>query len=403
MARKILIFSLAYYPKHIGGAEVAIKEITDRFDKSKYEFHLLCNRYDSTLPKTEQIGNVLVHRIGLTKKDPTMSDLKRWPLHLNKLLYQFLAFYKAIQLHKEYQYDGVWAMMAHATGVPAARFKKKFPEVKYLLTLQEGDPPEYIEKKMRWFGQRFKDAFSLADKVQVISNFLGAWAKRQGYQGEPVLVPNAVNVKHFSQEFMASDLDKVRQELGRKSVSVFLVTTSRLVPKNGVDSVIEALVSLPRKVEFIVFGIGPEEENLMNLAKHFGVEERVHFLGQIDHEVMPKYLKACDIFIRPSRSEGMGNSFIEAMAAGLPVIATQEGGIADFLFDAQRNPDQVTTGWAVDKDSPEQIERAVLEIGGDPTQTELVVSNAKRMVVNNYDWKLIAERMETQVFDTLFS
>ena len=50
------------------------------------------------------------------------------------------------------------------------------------------------------------------------------------------------------------------------------------------------------------------------------------------------------------------------MAAGLPVIATQEGGIADFLFDAVRNPDKETTGWAVDKDSPEQIAEAVREI-----------------------------------------
>ena len=103
MKKKILIFSLAYYPKHIGGAEVAIKEITDRLSTDTYEFHMVCNRYDSTLPKHEQVGNIFVHRIGLTTSNPTMSDLRRFPLHLNKIIYQFLAYWAAKKLHRQYQ------------------------------------------------------------------------------------------------------------------------------------------------------------------------------------------------------------------------------------------------------------------------------------------------------------
>jgi len=104
--KKILIFSLAYFPKHVGGAEVAIKEITDRV--SDIEFHMITLRFDTTLPKVERIGNVLVHRIGIAKKNPSMADLRKFPLHLNKGLYQFLAFFKAIELHARYSYDGIW-------------------------------------------------------------------------------------------------------------------------------------------------------------------------------------------------------------------------------------------------------------------------------------------------------
>ncbi len=78
-------------------------------------------------------------------------------------------------------------------------------------------------------------------------------------------------------------------------------------------------------------------------------------MGQAGYAQLPDALAACDIFIRPSRSEGMGNSFIEAMAAGLPVIATQVGGLSDFIYDAKRNPGKEATAWAVDPDSPEQI------------------------------------------------
>lgn len=402
MKKKILIFSLAYYPKHIGGAEVAIKEITDRLSPEEYEFHLVCNRFDSTLPKAEQIGNVMVHRIGFTKKEPSMADLRKLPLHLNKFFYQWIAFFEAKRLHKQYQFDAVWAMMAHSTGVPAGRFKKAFPEVKYVLTLQEGDPPEYIEKKMMMFGKLFDDAFLRADVIQVISNFLGKWAKRKGFQKEPVLIPNAVNTAHFAQWYEADELREVRRELGVSDNDTLLVTTSRLVPKNAVDDVIAALALLPPNVKFIIFGIGPDEEKLRVQTKELDLGDRVFFRGQIGHEVMPKYLKACDIFIRPSRSEGMGNSFVEAMAAELPVIATQEGGIADFLFDEKQDPDKKTTGWAVVVDSPESIKNAVTDIMNRPEKVAEVVATAKAMAIEKYDWDLIAERMDIEVFQPLF-
>lgn len=400
--KKILIFSLAYFPKHVGGAEVAIKEITDRLATDKYEFHLVCNRFDSALPRTDQIGNIHVYRIGLVKNNPTMGDLRKFPLHLNKLLFQFQAYLFAAKLHKKERFDGIWAMMAHSCGVPAAMFKKAFPEVKYILTLQEGDPSAHIESKMRVFGKLFDRAFTTADTIQVISNFLGKWAKRKGFKGKPVLVPNAVNIKHFTQTYTKEELVEVRRELGVSEEDFLLVTTSRLVHKNAVDDVIRAVALLPSKVKFVVFGVGPDEEMLRKLTKDLNIEDRVFFKGQIEHSIMPKYLKACDAFIRPSRSEGMGNSFVEAMAAELPVIATQEGGIADFLFDSKINPDKETTGWAVGVDSPEQIKDVVEEIMNNPDKVKEVATEAKAMAIEKYDWDLIANKMDKEVFAPLF-
>jgi glycosyltransferase involved in cell wall biosynthesis len=168
--KRILIFSLAYFPKHIGGAEVAIKEITDRM--RDIEWHMVTNRFDSTLPKEERIGNVIVHRIGITTANPSMGDLKKWPLNLNKLLFQFGAAWKAFSLHRQYHFDATWAMMAHSCGVPAAIFKMSHPSVPFILTLQEGDPIEYIERKMRPLWPFFSRAFTTADTIQSISNFL---------------------------------------------------------------------------------------------------------------------------------------------------------------------------------------------------------------------------------------
>ena len=293
-------------------------------------------------------------------------------------------------------------MMAHSCGIPAAKFKKRFPDVPYVLTLQEGDPPEYIERKMRIFGKTFTEAFTRADVIQSISTFLQKWAISMGATGKLVFIPNAVDIKKFMQEQSSSARNTLRLELGLAGNDVALVTTSRLVHKNAVDDVIRALPLLPSHVKFIVFGVGPDEEKLKKLITELSLQERVQLRGQIEHAVMPKYLKACDIFIRPSRSEGMGNSFVEAMAAELPVIATQEGGIADFLFDAKRNPGTEATGWAVDKDSPADIAKAVKAIMADASTVVTVVARAKVMAIKKYDWNLIAARIKDEVFDPLW-
>lgn len=386
--KRVLIFSLSYYPRFIGGAEVALKEITDRL--TEIDFHMVTLRYDNALPKTEQVGNVLVHRIGFSVDNPSIEDLRTFPLRLNKFAFQFLAVQKALSLHHQYHYDGIWAMMAHACGIPAGIFKGRNRAVPYLLTLQEGDPPETIERAMKKVWPLFRQSFTRADALQAISHFLASWGTRMGFRGAPDVIPNGVDLGRFASVGKSSKIGG----------HVSLITTSRLVPKNAVDDVIRALPLLPETTTFSICGIGPEEERLKKLVRDLGVGERVRFLGEVSHAELPALLSACDIFIRPSRSEGMGNSFIEAMAVGLPVIGTQEGGIADFLFDAKRNPDTPATGFVVDKNSPEQIAEAVKEIIANPATVEEVTRRAKELVVLRYGWDRIAGEMG-QVFHRL--
>lgn len=401
MPKKILIFSLAYYPKHVGGAEVAVKEITDRISPEEIEFHMVTLRFDDTLPPVEKVGNILVHRIGLTKHAPTMADLRKFPLHLNKMIFQFLAPWKASRLHSKYHYDAVWSMMAHSTGVPGGLFKTFHPKVKYLLTLQEGDPLEYIEKMMRPIFPLFRRGFTKADMIQPISTFLGKWAERMGFKGPIEIIPNAVDTKKFAKEYSQEELGELKKKLGKKDGEIYLITTSRLVKKNAADDVIKALPLLPENISFLILGLGPDEEMLRKLAKDKGVETRVKFLGQVQHSEMPKYLKVSNIFIRPSLTEGFGNSFVEAMAADLPVIATQEGGIADFLFDPEKNPDRPATGRAVRPAHPEDIAHAVRMILDDRPKTAEIVQNAKKMAFEKYDWNIIASDMRKKVFGKL--
>lgn len=371
--KKVLIFSLAYYP-YVGGAEVSVKELTDRM--ADIEFHMITMRFSANEPRIEKIGNVLVRRIGLGSSI------------VHKFLFQFHAAWVARALHKEHHFSALWAIMAHATGVPAVLFKTWHKDVPYILNLQEGDSISHIEKTMLPLWPLFVQAFILADVVQPLSHYLAGWARMRGSRGHIEIIPNGVDIARFVGEPVAHE-------------GVVLITTSRLVRKNAVDDVIKALPLLP-SVRFHILGTGQEEEQLRELAHTLGVEDRVQFLGHIGHAELPKELHKADIFIRPSRSEGFGSSFVEAMAAGLPVVATQEGGIADFLFDAKRNPGKAPTGFAVDPDSPEQIAQVVGDMLAHPEQVAEVVANARHMVQEKYDWDTVAMQMRERVFGRVF-
>ena len=383
--KKIIVFSTAYLPL-IGGAEVAIKEIAERLSDT-YEFHLITARLKSELAPLEKIGPITVHRIGVGI-----------PL-IDKLVVPFLGAFVAKRLSdKDTLY---WNMMVtYASG--ASYIANMLPwgtRQPVVLTIQEGDSPEYLSR--RWLGLialSWKMALARSATVTVISTYLGRMAAHHGYSGEVVLVPNGVDVARFEKPVSPAELEQARIRLHKKEGDVFLITTSRLVTKNAVDTVIRALALMPGHVHFVVLGTGADEMMLRDLAQKLGVSERVRWMGAVPNNEIIPFLKVCDIFIRPARSEGMGISFIEAMAAGLPVIATQEGGIADFLFDAARNSDVPTTGWAVDVDAPQQIVDAVRDITEHQEKVRAVVETAQRMVHEKYDWTLIAHMMR-EVFE----
>lgn len=404
MPKRILIFSLDYLPGTISGAEAAIQEITNRISPDEYEFHMVTLYYDSNVPRVSKEGNVLVHRVGLfSKPNASLEERRKFPLHYNKHWFQFAAAFKATLLQYRHHYDGVWAVMAHGTGVPMSLFSFLHPKVKYALTLQEGDPPEHIERIMRPVWYWFKRAFTHATVVQPISAFLGNWAKRMGYLGELTLIRNGANPESLRPTFDQKEVEELKSKLGKNPGDIYLVNTARLVNQKGFDTTIRALLLLPPHIKLLVVGGGPDEEALKALTTELKLEDRVIFTGQVERNVVTQYRMASDIFVGPSRSEGLGNAFLSAMACRMPVIATQVGGIADFLFDAKRNPEQGTTGWAVDTESPEQIAEAVKDILAYPEKVKEVTERARKMVEEEYDWDIVARRMKNEVFDTIIA
>ncbi|MHB1330549.1 MAG: glycosyltransferase family 4 protein [Minisyncoccota bacterium] len=369
--KRVLIFSIAYYPL-VGGAEVAVKETTDRL--KDIEFDMITLRFNDNHKKEERLGNINIYRIGGSK-----------------MFFPFRAFLVAMRLHKKRKYTYVWSIMANWAGLAATFFKHKYPEVKYILTLQEGDSLEYIKKKVWLIYPLFKKIFVRADTVHAISNFLARWAMSMGVRTKVGVIPNGVDYKKFEGDHA--------QDNKQYDKNIILITTSRLVEKNGVADVIEAMKLLPEEVKFKIIGDGALLTTLSNRVKELNLESRVKFLGYLNQDEIPPHLHASHIFIRPSLSEGMGNSFIEAMAAGLPVIATPVGGIPDFLSDPDKDKSRPPTGLFVAVKDPRGIARQVTRLIKNENLRNTLVANGKRLAKEKYDWDLIALEMKSKVFN----
>lgn len=407
--KRVLIFLTTYSPLW-GGAEIAIKEITDRLSLinttkdspllgqrtvfcSEFCFDMITMRYDKLLPNFEKVGNINVYRISSSK-----------------LLFPFFAYFKALSLNRKNKYNIVWSMMAGRNAFSALFFKFTYPKTKYLLTLQEGDRLSYPKERIGflWFfiGRFFKKIFTKADFIQVISEYLKNWAEDMGYKGEIEIVPNGADIEKFGKKSFLAErsverrdleekfLNNLKNELGINKSEKVIITTSRLVEKNAIEDIIRALTFLPSSYKLLIAGTGELFYKLRKLTDSLQLTKRVLFLGNIKHSELPKYLHISDVFVRPSLSEGMGNSFIEAMASCVPVVATKVGGIPDFLEDGK-------TGLFCGIHDPRGIAEKVELFIKDIPLREKIIKNANKMVSEKYNWNLIAKDMKEKVFDKL--
>ena len=232
MPKRVLIFSLTYFP-FTGGAEVAVREITNRISRQDIEFDMVTLRFDSSLPRVEKIGNVTVHRVGFGRPSPSMAGLFTFPLKLNKYLFPILAYRLARRLHRRQAYDAIWSIMANYAGFGALFFKLRHKKVPFLLTLQEGDPVDYIKRRVRFVYPWFKKIFLSADVVQAISKHLADFGSYMGHTGKVAVIPNGVDTSLFSQQIPSAELDALRRSLGLETHHTVLITTSRPYAKNG--------------------------------------------------------------------------------------------------------------------------------------------------------------------------
>jgi glycosyltransferase involved in cell wall biosynthesis len=369
---------ILHYPPVIGGFEIFSQNIAERIGKTDNVF-VITSRVANT-PNKETKGDLKIIRTSPWKLK-NLSYSKPWFIFGAMIWIVF----KSIRLIKKEKIE-----LIHAQGFLSgiiALLVKKITKIPYLLTIQSADFSVYhprlniniikiVYKKLE------KSVFRNADYCHAVSNYLADHMKQYGVQ-KVKMVSNGVNWEKFKPD--ANKL-QTRKELGFDAENL-IVCVSRLEHKNGTHDLIEAAKHLNDfDFKIIICGSGSEREKLEKMVKDFNLEDRVFFLGDILHSELPKYVACADIFVRPSLAEGFGIVFLEAMACNVAVIGTPVGGIADFLKDKE-------TGLLCETGNPKGIAEKIKNLIQDKVLQEKLVRNGRKMVLEEYDWGKISEKL----------
>mgnify|MGYP001616233847 CR=1 FL=1 len=368
-SRKILLFTTAYKP-FIGGSEVAIEEVVKRLPD--VFFDIVTPRFRRNLPKLEFYDNFCIHRVG-------------WGWPMDKFVFPVSGFLYLRKLVKENHYDFFHVFQASYAGGAAWLTKLFNRRVPLILTLQEGKDLDKQSSFVRFFR---KLLIKRAGKITVISEYLKKYVFKIKKNVPIVVIPNGVDIGNFCRDYSYGELSVLQDQVGIRPGEKTVISVSRLVPKNGGSDLIKAAAVLSEKrkepiFKLLLLGEGEQKKDLLKLADDLKIKDKVVFIGQINHSDLPKYLKISDVFVRPSLSEGLGNAFLEAMAAGIPVIGTPVGGIPDFLKDGE-------TGLFCEVGNPESIAQKIEQLVFDDPLRKKIIENALELVKEKYDWGKIA-------------
>ena len=175
------------------------------------------------------------------------------------------------------------------------------------------------------------------------------------------------------------------ENLGLGPGQRLILSVGRLQRRKGFDSVIRALPLLAQRgidAHYALIGIGEDREYLQRLATELEVSNRVHLLGHVSYQDLPRWYAACDLFAMPNRdiegdTEGFGLVFLEAASAGKPALSGTAGGTGSAIVDG-------VTGLRVDGEQLGAIAAALVRLLEDPAEAERMGLNGRRRVLENF-------------------
>ncbi|NWF64539.1 MAG: glycosyltransferase family 4 protein [Chloroflexi bacterium] len=174
------------------------------------------------------------------------------------------------------------------------------------------------------------------------------------------------------------DRESVREKLGLKKEDVFFVAVGRLVYEKGHEFLVEAMSLVTKADSRAIAGIcgaGPLRDQLQTQIEKLNLQNQVKLLGQWDE--IPELLAAADVFVLPSRWEGLPMALLEGMMAGLPVIATRVEGVDEVVQPGEH-------GLLAPLESPAELAQAILQLLGSPQDRQRMGAAARERVLSSY-------------------
>jgi len=363
---RVVMLSHGYYPR-IGGAERQLAAVVPLLQARGVEACILTRRLPGTM-RFETVNGVPVYRLPVPGPKPLAS----------------LTFtLAALALIARLDPDLIHAHELISPATTAVLAKQLFGKPVVATVHGSGLSSDVLRLKRRFLGRsRLRILRREIDAFCVISAVIDSELAAEGVSAQKrIPIPNGVDVEHFA-PLAPERKAALRSRLALSVDAPLVIFVGRLAPEKRVDLLIGLWDSVREAVpgaRLLILGSGPEEAGLKQKAS-----DGILFLGS-QPDVTP-YLQAADLFVLPSAAEGLSLALLEALACGLPVIATSVGGNPEVIRHLE-------TGWLVPPNDPGTLAEAIVTLLEDEKLQGKLRENARAHAVRNYSLVTMADRL----------
>lgn len=356
----------AYAPR-IGGAETYLASVSQLLKERGIKVVVITRRYPG-LSRFEKIAGIPVYRMPIPGPKAVASQV------FTISVMQAIRTLRPNILHAHDLYSPT----------TTAVVGKLFYGTPIVVTLHGGgemNEINYLKQKKLFGNLRFELFKKVVDCFIAISHQLEtALTENEIPQSQQILIQNGVDAARFS-PIPFDQKRKLRNELGFSDGPV-AVYTGRLAPEKHIDQLLRVWPQVQDEIpdaQLVIVGSGTEEDALKKMAS-----QGIRFIGKVSNVV--DYLRASDLFVLPSEREGLSVAILEAMAVGLPVLATDVGGNPE-LIDHHKN------GWLVPFGDSQALSAALVALLGNSQRRDEFGKQARETVKIDYALSRNADRL----------
>jgi glycosyltransferase involved in cell wall biosynthesis len=267
----------------------------------------------------------------------------------------------------------------------AGRILSRVAKIPHLVTYIQARNSNYTPMQ-RWL---VRNTIGLADQIVVCSRMLKDYVVGvEGASEDRVrIIPHGVQVKSIPQ---TRNGNGIRAELNLPGDVLLVGSLGRLTYQKGYDVLLDALAQIDNgDIHLLIAGTGQEYQNLQSQADRLGIQPRVHLPGF--RRDVSQLLAELDVYVQPSRFEGMPNAVLEAMAAGCPVIASAVDGNCELIDNGE-------TGWLVPAGDSRALADCISAVASNPGEAKHKGAAAKLKVGRIYNLDQMVARWEKVLY-----
>jgi glycosyltransferase involved in cell wall biosynthesis len=368
---KILLIN-SEYPPIGGGAGNASANIARVLAQRGHNVQVLTSHWDD-LPFEETREGAKLIRLSALRCKMDRSNA------LEQISFAFAASFRTFSLIRHFKPDVTLAFFGLPSGIVALLLKRLY-RIPYIISLRGGDVPGFRPYDFRLYHQIaapllhliWKNAFSVIANSKGLRDLALAFDARY----EIPVIPNGVDTNQFKAP-------------RRDWSSPRILSVGRVVYQKGLDLALRALAGLKDlDWQWSIAGDGPQMLVLQAMAGEHELQNRIRFLGWLSAEQVKEQYTAANIFLFPSRHEGMPNAVLEAMASGLPVVATNIAGNEELVIDGE-------TGRLVPTEDAESLRESLKPLLVEAKMREQMGLAARRRAESAFGWNRVAEQYES--------